>query len=72
MEKGITCKDDPIVAVYHIPADAVLCVAGRVEPLHGDVAKAKSLTVARRLRDGFAVLSSDDLEPRDSELGYLD
>ncbi len=64
MEQGVAGEDNPVVAVLHEPADAVLGVARGVQALDGDAAESEALAVLGRGRDGLAVLAAKDLQVR--------
>lgn len=71
MEKRITSKDDLVVPILHNPANAILCVARRMQSLDGDVANVETLAVGRNLVDLLAVLTADDFEVGEAESSAL-
>lgn len=71
MEEGIACKNDLFVPVLHVPADAVLGVAWRVERLDRDAADIESLAVGGRPIHILALFAADDLDTI-SELAELE
>ena len=62
MEESVPRKHDPVIAVLHEEADAVLGVARRVQRLDGDAANVERLAVLGRLGYLIAVLAADHLE----------
>jgi hypothetical protein len=62
MEQRVAGKDHSLVSILHVPADAVLRVARRVQGFHQDAAKGAALVVARSPRHGVRVLACDDGE----------
>lgn len=71
MEQRITREDYLVVAVLHVPADAVLGVARGVQALHGDAADLETLTIGRSLGDRLAVLPANNLEIWRAEVASL-
>ena len=62
-EKGVPSEDDLLLAVLHVPADAVLSMARRMQGLDGDIVPyLEGLAMSRRPRDGFTVLAANDGE----------
>jgi hypothetical protein len=62
VEQSVACKDNSVVFVLHIPTDAVLRMARRIQRLDNDGADIKCLPVLRRSRYCRAVLPADDLK----------
>ncbi len=58
VEESIAREDDPVIAVPYVPADAVLRVARRVQPRHGNASQLEALAVRRGRGDGLAILAS--------------
>lgn len=71
MEQRVPGEHDLLVAILREPADAVLCVAGRVEALHRDGPDAEALAVRRGLGHGLTVLTPDDREVWGSQVAAL-
>lgn len=66
MEQRVSCEHCLLIAVLREPADAVLCVAGRVEALHGNTPDLETFAIGRGQSDGFTILAADDGEVRRS------
>ena len=58
-EERVTREHCTAVPVPREPADAVLCVAGRVEAGHGDVTQLESLAVCWRGCDTLAITAAN-------------
>lgn len=61
-EQGITSKDGLSSAILHKVADAVLCVAGRVNTRHLDITNLKCLLVFGCLGDAVTVFATNDVQ----------
>ena len=62
-EEGVASEDDFLVAVGHVPAYAVLGVAGRVERFYCDtLTNLERLFMFRRLCYSFTIFPPNDLE----------
>lgn len=71
MKQGVSRKHGLLVAVLHVPANAVLGVAGGVKALDGDVAQLEALAIVRRLRHTIAFLTADHGQVRFAKLRQL-
>ena len=60
MKQSVACEHYPVIAVLHVPADAVLGMAGGVESLDGDVSDIEAFAMSWGLCDSFGVLSRND------------
>ena len=70
MEERVASENDFLIAILHVPADAVLGVAGSVKCLDGDATDLQIFAVGRRLRHLVTVLAAKDWD-RDAELLQL-
>ena len=60
MEERISSKYDPARIILHIPTDTVLCMAGCVQGLHGNIANLEALAIFWGFGNAFAVFAADD------------
>ena len=59
MKQGVSREHGLLVAVLHVPTNAVLGVAGGVKALDGDAAQLEALAIVGRLRHTIAFLTAD-------------
>ena len=72
MEKGVASEHYPVIAVFHVPADAVLSMAGSVESLDRDVSDLEALAIGWSFCDRLCVLSCDDWQTGLVQVASLD
>lgn len=72
VEERVSREDHLLVAVLREPAYAVLRMARRVEALDSDAPDLEAVAVGRGLRDGLAVLASDDGQVRGPQVAALE
>ena len=70
MEQRVASEDDFLIAILHVPADAVLGVAGRVKRLDSNAADLQIFAVGRCLCHLVTVLAAKDWD-RNTELLQL-
>lgn len=71
VEKSVTSEHHLFSTIFHIPADAVLGVAWRIQTLHRDTPQLESLAILWCLRNSLRILASNDLEVRQPKLASL-
>lgn len=70
-EERVACEYSFIATVLQVVANAVLGVARRVDALHRDAAQLEDLLMLGGLGNTIAVLATDDVELRCSQLREL-
>jgi len=71
VKKRVPCEDNFLLPFLHVPADAVLCMARRVEAFDGNVAQLETLAILWGCRDRLAVFAAVNLQVWHPELILL-